>query len=268
MNRRPLSLAFAAGLVGVLAACGSSGGNSAAPQASGGAANSSQGTLTVLAAASLKATFTELADTFESSHPGTDVQLSFAGSSDLVAQLSAGSPGDVFASANEKNMTKAVDAGVVAPDTARLFATNTLTIVTPPGNPKKVATFADLSRNDVDVVVCAPQVPCGTATQKVAKAANITVHAVSEENAVTDVLGKITSGQADAGVVYVTDASGAGDKVVTVPFPESANAVNSYPIATTKEAVEPALAAEFVDLITGPEGRRVLQEAGFGTPKD
>lgn len=268
MSRSLLPLVLAAGLLGVTG-CGSAG-QTPVRQASDGAAasTSTEGTLIVLAAASLHTTFTELADSFESAHPGADVQLSFAGTSDLVAQLSAGSPGDVLASADEKNMAKAVDAGVVAPGIARVFATNTLTIVTPPGNPKEVATFDDLARTDVQVVVCAPQVPCGAATQKVAKAADVTVHAVSEENAVTDVLGKVTSGQADAGVVYTTDASGAGDKVVAVPFAEAADAVNAYPIATTKEAVNPALAQEFVDLITGPEGQRVLRDAGFGAPKE
>ncbi|WP_210424421.1 molybdate ABC transporter substrate-binding protein [Gephyromycinifex aptenodytis] len=265
MNTRPVSLAIAAALVGMLAACGSAATPEAAP--SQGSDQASPQKLTVLAAASLKSTFTDLATTFESTHPGTDVELSFAGSSDLVSQLTAGAPGDVFASADEKNMTKAVDGGVVVSDSPKMFATNTLTIVTPPGNPKKVATFADLARTDLQTVICAPQVPCGSATKKVAEAAGVTVHAVSEENAVTDVLGKVTSGQADAGLVYVTDAAGAGDKVTAVPFPEAATAINRYPIAVTKEAVNPALAAEFVDLVTSEAGQNVLREAGFGSPQ-
>ncbi|MFC9787319.1 molybdate ABC transporter substrate-binding protein [Rhodococcus sp. NPDC127528] len=223
------------------------------------------GEITVFAAASLKSTFTELGKQFEQQHPGTHVKLNFAGSSDLVAQLTQGAPGDVFASADTANMTKATDAGLVA-GTPVDFATNTLTIVTPPGNPAHIATFADLARPDAQVVVCAPQVPCGAATKKIETATGITLHPVSEESSVTDVLGKVTSGQADAGLVYVTDAAGAGDKVTTVAFPESAGAVNTYPIATLKASGNPAAAQEFVALVTGADGRKVLSAAGFATP--
>ena len=140
MSRRPVSLLLAAGLLAALTACGAPG------EAPGSAAQTTAApdtTLTVLAAASLTSTFGELATTFEEEHPGTSVQLSFAGSADLVQQLADGAPGDVLASADEKNMTKAVDAGVVAGDAVRPFASNTLTIVTPPDNPKQIATFAD-----------------------------------------------------------------------------------------------------------------------------
>ena len=114
--------------------------------------------------------------------------------------------------------------------------------------------------------MCAPQVPCGSATQKVEEATNVTLSPVSEENAVTDVLGKITSGQADAGLVYVTDAKTAGDKVAEVPFPESSGAVNTYPIAVLKDAKNATAAQKFVDLVTSPEGQQVLTAAGFAAP--
>lgn len=221
--------------------------------------------LTVFAAASLKTTFTELGERFESDHPGTTVKFNFAGSSDLVAQLTQGAPADVFAAADITNMTKAVDAGVTAGDPVN-FATNTLTIVTPPGNPAGIASFADLADPGAQVVVCAPQVPCGAATEKVEKTAGVTLAPVSEESSVTDVLGKITSGQADAGLVYITDAADAGDKVTAIPFPEAAGAVNTYPIATLREAADPAAAQQFVDLVTGPAGREVLSAAGFAAP--
>lgn len=223
------------------------------------------GDLTVFAAASLKSTFTELGSQFEKSHPGTKVTLNFAGSSDLVAQLSQGAPADVFASADANNMGKAADGGLLDGEPVD-FATNTLTIVTPPGNPKGIASFADLARSGTQVVVCAPQVPCGSATEKVEKATGVTLAPVSEESAVTDVLGKITSGQADAGLVYVTDAAGAGASVTAIPFPESTAAVNTYPIATLSEATNPAAAREFVDLVTGPRGLQVLSAAGFAAP--
>lgn len=223
------------------------------------------GDITVFAAASLKATFTELAATFESENPGTHVEFNFAGSSDLVTQLTQGAPADVFASADTNNMTKAVDGDLTSSDPTN-FATNTLTIVTAPGNPKNVASFADLANPDVVTVICAPQVPCGSATKKVEDATGTTIPAVSEESAVTDVLGKVTSGQADAGLVYVTDAAGAGDKVTAVQFPESSEAVNTYPIAVLKSSGNASTAAAFEALVTGPTGRQVLAEAGFAAP--
>lgn len=226
---------------------------------------SSTGEITVFAAASLKSTFTDLGKQFETDNPDTKVTFSFAGSSDLVTQLTQGAPADVFASADTKNMTKAADAGLLAGDPVD-FATNTLTIVTPPGNPKGIASFADLAKPGTTVVVCAPQVPCGSATEKVEKATGVTLTPVSEESAVTDVLGKITSGQADAGLVYVTDAAGAGDEVTAVPFAESSGAVNTYPIAVLEQSKDSAAAKKFVDLVTGPEGQKILAAAGFAAP--
>lgn len=223
------------------------------------------GVVTVFAASSLKSTFTELGTQFEKHNPGTKVTFNFAGSSDLVAALSQGAPADVFASADTTTMTKAVDGGLVSGDPVA-FATNTLTIVTAPGNPKGIASFADLAAPGNQVVVCAPQVPCGSATEKIEEATGVTLTPVSEESAVTDVLGKITSGQADAGLVYVTDASGAGDKVTAVPFPESAEAVNTYPIAALRGSADPAATQKFIELVTGAPGRNVLSAAGFATP--
>lgn len=223
------------------------------------------GDLTVFAAASLKSTFTDLGAQFEKDNPGTKVTFNFAGSSDLVAQLTQGAPADVFASADTKNMTKVADAGVVAGEPVD-FATNTLTIVTAPGNPKSIEEFADLAKPGNQVVVCAPQVPCGSAAEKIEKATGVALAPVSEESSVTDVLGKVTSGQADAGLVYVTDAKGAGDKVAAIPFPQSSAAVNTYPITTLKDSTNPAAAQKFVELVTGPAGRDVLSKAGFEIP--
>jgi molybdate transport system substrate-binding protein len=251
--------------VTLVAGCASSATESA-PTTSGSASSPGvTGDVTVFAAASLQSTFTELGDQFKKDNPGTDVTFSFAGSSDLVTQLTQGAPADVFASADEKNMAKATDAGLVAGPAVN-FASNTLTIVTMPGNPKGIASFADLAKPGIQVVVCAQQVPCGSATEKVEQATGVKLAPVSEETAVTDVLGKITSGQADAGLVYVTDAAGAGDKVTSVPFPESGGAVNTYPIALLKGAKNTAAAQKFIDLVTGPEGRKVLSAAGFAAP--
>ncbi|WP_265521699.1 molybdate ABC transporter substrate-binding protein [Oerskovia flava] len=226
-------------------------------------------TLTVLAAASLRTVFTDLAESFEADHPDAAVALSFAGSADLGDQILAGAPADVFASADERTMERVVEAGDASDPVA--FATNTLTIVTPPGNPAGVETFADLARPDVQVVVCAPVVPCGAAADQVADAAGVTIHRVSEEASVTDVLGKVTLGEADAGLVYVTDAALAGDDVQVVDLPETGATVNTYPIAvvasaTTAGPEQSALAEAWIDHVTGAAGRAALTDAGFGVP--
>ncbi|MGE2721543.1 molybdate ABC transporter substrate-binding protein [Mycolicibacterium celeriflavum] len=221
--------------------------------------------LMVFAAASLKSAFTEIGAQFEKDRPGTRVEFSFAGSSDLATQLTQGARADVFAAADAANMDKVATAGLLAGDPVN-FASNTLTIIVQPGNPKNVRTFCDLNRGGTSVVVCAPQVPCGSATKKVEQAAGIDLNPVSEESSVTDVLNKVTSGQADAGIVYVTDARGAGARIVEVPIPEAADVVNVYPIATLKDSSQRGLAQGFIAAVTGEAGQRVLSEAGFGRP--
>ena len=247
-------------LVG-LTACGS-GGQSTSSSSSAAPAG---GSLTVYAAASLKKTFTDIGEQFKTDHPGWKVEFTFAGSSDLVTQLTQGAKADVFASADTKNMDKAAKAGLLSGDPVN-FASNTLVIVTAPGNPKKVASFADLAKPDLAVVVCAPQVPCGSATKTVEDTTKVTLNPVSEESSVTDVLTKVTSGQADAGVVYVTDALGVGDKVAEVDFPEASSAVNTYPIAVLKTAADAAAAKRFIDLVTSEAGLKILSQAGFAKP--
>jgi len=261
--RSIVGVAAALSVAALVAGCSPSPTDSASTTS--GATSPTSTAVKVFAAASLKSTFTEMGAQFEKDNPGTTVTFNFAGSSDLVAQLAQGAPADVFASADTKNMTTAVDAGLLTGDPVN-FASNTLTIVTPPGNPRGITSFADLAKPGTQVVVCAPQVPCGSATEKVEQATGVALIPVSEESAVTDVLGKITSGQADAGLVYVTDAQGAGDKVTAIPFPESSGAVNTYPIAVLKESTNPAAAQKFVDLVTGPQGQDVLAAAGFAAP--
>jgi molybdate transport system substrate-binding protein len=146
------------------------------------------------------------------------------------------------------------------------FASNTLVTATAPGNPKKIASFTDLNQPGVSVVVCAVPVPCGSATKRIEDATGVQLHPVSEDPSVTDVLEKVTSGQADAGLVYVTDALTAGDKVTTVKFPQAANAVNTYPIVALKGSKHADLAKKFVDLVTGDTGQKILSQAGFAKP--
>jgi molybdate transport system substrate-binding protein len=245
-------------LLGTAAGCGSD-------DSSGSSGSSEPTTLTVYAASSLTSTFTELGKTFAATHPGVKVSFSFGGSSDLVAQIQQGAPADVFASADTGNMDKAVSAEAVEGEPVD-FASNTLEIAVPPGNPAGVTSLKDLAEPGTKVVVCAPEVPCGAATQEVEQSSNVTLTPVSEEQAVTDVLTKVESGEVDAGLVYVTDVRAAGDKVTGVRFPESSSAVNTYPIAALSDSRHPDLARQFVDLVTGTEGRSVLADAGFAKP--
>lgn len=261
-------LAGAAALSLALAGCASAAPSPAPSQTSAAPETSAppaETTLTVFAAASLTKTFTELGKTFEAEHAGVTVSFNFAGSSDLVAQIQQGAPADVFASADEKNMTKATDESLIAGEPV-IFATNVLSIAVPPDNPAKITGLADLAKDGVKLVICAPEVPCGAATVKVAEAAGLTLKPVSEEAKVTDVLAKVASGDADAGLVYATDVAGAEGKVLGIDFPESAGAVNKYPIGALAGSANAALAAEFVALVTGTTGQQVLADAGFGKP--
>lgn len=218
-------------------------------------------TLTVFAAASLHQAFTEIADRFEDEHDGVEVRLSFGGSSDLAAQIVEGAPSDVFAAADERTMAQVTGAAddALAPE---IIATNTLQIAaTPDGS---VTSADDLTDPGTKVVVCAPQVPCGAATRVLLAKNGMRISAVSEEQSVTDVLGKVTSGEADAGLVYRTDVVAAGSAVRGIDVPGADEVVNRYPAV----ALDPGddLAAEFVAFVSGPVGRRLLTEAGFGAP--
>lgn len=241
----------------LLAGCGSGG--------SAGKAAHKTTTLRVYAASSLTKTFQQIGDAFEKEHEGVEVEFVFGGSSDLVAQLQQGAPGDVFASADTANMDKLTGASLGEGDPQN-FATNTLEIAVPPDNPARITSFADLAKKGVQVDVCAPEVPCGAATVKMEAATGITLKPVSQEQAVTDVLAKVGSGEADAGLVYVTDVKGAGDSVKGVPFPEASKVVNTYPIVALKSSKHAALAKDLVDSVVGAEGQSVLQAAGFAKP--
>ncbi len=262
--KRLLGTTAAALLVLTTAACGGS--DDSGGSGDGGASASPESTtLTVFAASSLTTTFTELGTTFEESHDGVKVTFSFGGSSDLVAQIQQGAPADVFASADTANMDKATADDLVEGDPVD-FASNTLEIAVPPDNPAGVASLQDLAKAGTKVVVCAPEVPCGAAAQKVEDAASLTLKPVSEEQSVTDVLNKVETGEADAGLVYVTDVKAAGDKVEGVTFPESSSGVNTYPIGALADSENADLAQEFVDLVTGADGQAVLAAAGFAKP--
>lgn len=224
------------------------------------------GTLTIYAAASLKTTFDELRTQFQAEHPDLDFpEITYDGSSVLVTQLTEGAQADIFASADTNNMTKAVDADLVA-GTPVDFATNTLEIAVAPGNPKGITGLADLAGPEIVTVLCQAEVPCGNASKKVLEAAGVTVTPSSEEQNVTAVRTKVETGEADAGLIYKTDVNSAAGKVEGVEFPEAADAVNRYPIAVLSRSANAEAAQAFLDLVTGAQGQQVLTDAGFGAP--
>lgn len=226
---------------------------------------SSGPSITVFAAHSLEPSFTEIANQFKTDNPGTRVSLNFGSSAELATQLTQGATADVFASANAAQMDKVAQAGLLAGNPVD-FASNTLVIATHPGNPEKIASFADLTRDGLKVVICQQEVPCGAATHTVEDITKVQLTPRSEEPDVTGVLTKVITGEADAGVVYLTDALHAGDKVTMVTFPQADDAVNTYPIAVLRNAPQAELARKFVDLVTGAAGWKVLDAAGFGKP--
>jgi len=232
---------------------------------SGSQPGQATGKIVVFAAASLKSAFTKIGEQFKADNPGSSVDFEFAGSSELATQLTQGATADVFASADTAQMDMVAKAGLLAGDPTK-FASNTLVIVTAPGNPKKIVSFADLTKPGLNVVVCQKPVPCGSATQRIEDSTGVRVNPVSEELSVTDVLNKVTTGQADAALVYVTDALSAGNKVTTVNFPEAVRAVNIYPISVLKKAPQPALAQKFVAMVTSDTGQKILAQSGFAEP--
>ena len=252
-----------------LAACGGSASNSSTGAASGaasasasGGAGKATGKVTVLAAASLQGAFEEIEKTVEKDNPGLDVTFDFQGSQDLVSSLAGGNSADVLATANNSTMKTAAEQKLVGDQTE--FATNVLTLIVPKGNPKKI-TGLDSSLDGANLVICAPEVPCGEATQKLSSALGVTLNPASEEQKVTDVRGKVESGEADAGIVYTTDAAAAKDKADKIDIPDG-GVVNHYPIAQTASPENAAGAKVFIDAVTGKTGQEVLAKYGFGKP--
>jgi molybdate transport system substrate-binding protein len=237
-----------------LSACGGVDG------ATGGSAIS--GKVVVLAASSLTETFTELGEAFEAQHPGTRVTFSFAASSELATQIEEGAPADVFASASPTTMALVSDAGDTADDPVT-FVRNTLQIAVPAGNPAGVTGLADFAKKDLIIALCAPEVPCGAAADKVFAAAKVTPEPDTLEADVKATLGKVSLGEVDAALVYKTDVLAAGGKVEGIDFQDAADAVNEYPIAVLADAPNPKAAQAFFDLVRSAAGRKVLAEAGF-----
>jgi len=223
------------------------------------------GTVTVFAAASLTEVFTELGEQLELQHPGLDVRFNFAGSSALATQLTQGAPADVFASADTEQMDVVTNNGLVSTAPA-LFATNVLEIAVPAGNPGGITGLADLADPEKTIALCAAEVPCGAAAEQVFDAAGLTAAPDTLEEDVKAALTKVTLGEVDAALVYATDVQAAGSAVEGIEFPESADAVNGYPICPLTGAPNPAGARAFVELVGSAAGQEALTAAGFGTP--
>ena len=223
------------------------------------------GDVTVFAAASLTAAYTEIGDAFMTEYPDSRVTFNFAASSDLVTQINEGAPADVFASADQANMTKLTDAGGAAGE-PQVFATNSLQIIVEPGNPKGITGVADLAKSDVIYVTCAPEVPIGKYAAQVLTSAGVTATPASLEENVKGIVTKVTLGEADAGIVYKTDVIAAGDKAEGVEIPADINVTATYPVVATKHAPNAEGAQAFVDFVVGEQGQKILASYGFTAP--
>jgi molybdate transport system substrate-binding protein len=260
---RVLAGVCAAGAL-VLAGCGSS---SSSTPGSGGtaAAGKISGKVVVFAATSLTDAFDKIGAQFEKANPGVTVTFNYNGSSSLATSINQGAPADVFASASPTNMKTVTDAGD-ATGTPQIFTRNTGEIMVETGNPLKIKSVSDLANPKVKVVVCAPEVPCGALAQKIFTNAGVTVKPVSEETNVGGVVTKVTLGEADAGVVYVTDVKENESKAEGVPIPASQNDITEYPIVQVKGAPNASAAKAFISYVLGPNGQQVLASFGFLPP--
>ncbi|MBG6056217.1 molybdate transport system substrate-binding protein [Salinibacterium sp. CAN_S4] len=223
------------------------------------------GTVTVFAAASLTDTFGAIADAFEREHPGVAVALNFGGSSALATQIVEGAPADVFAAASESTMTPVADAALVDGDPT-VFVTNTLEIAVPAGNPAGVTGLSDFANPALSIAICAAEVPCGAASATVFDGAGIVPAPDTLEQDVKAVLTKVELGEVDAGLVYRTDVLAAGPEVDGIAFPEASTALGKYPIAQLAASTNQDAAAAFIAYVLSPAGKKVLDDAGFGTP--
>ena len=222
------------------------------------------GTVNV-AAASLTEASKKAGGDFEAKHGAARVLFNFAGSPTLVTQLTQGAQADVFASADQPNMQKALDAGLCE-NRPQVFASNRLEIVVGAGNPKHIAGLADLARSGLLVVLAAPAVPAGRYAGEALQSAGVKVTPVSQETDVKAVVSKVALGEADAGIVYVTDVRSGGAKVAGVPIPDPQNVVAQYPVVELKSATSAGSAKAFIDFLLGAQGQKDLAAFGFGPP--
>lgn len=269
MRRTPRLLISSVAVVGFLAAsCGSdsdSVSTTAAAVTTGIAEPAVSGDVTVFAASSLTEAFTEIGDAFTAANPDAKVVFNFAGSGDLVTQIGQGAPADVFVPADDANMTKLIDAGENVGEPISI-ARNSMEIIVEKGNPRAITSVADLAQDGLIVVLCADTVPCGKNAAKVLANAGVTVTPASLEDKVKGVVTKVTTGEADAGIVFVTDVNSAGGDAEGVAIPDDVNVISNYPIVITKEAPNAEAGQAFIDFVASPAGKAILATYGFLAP--
>ena len=264
---QPAAVVLLALAVGLAAAgCGSSG--------SGSGASPSSVKLTVFAAASLNKVFPQIAAQFQKTHPGVTFSFNFAGTDTLTTQIEQGAPADVFAGASTKYATELAGKGLI--DAPRTFATNRLVVIVPASDPAHIHSLRDLTKRGIKLVIGDATVPIGSYTRKVlgnleaaygpGYSGKVLNNVASEALDVTSILTAVSTGNADAGFVYVTDARSAGGKVTTIGLPAAAQAVASYPVAAVKASKNAAVAAQFTAFVLGPQAQALLAGAGFGPP--
>jgi len=223
------------------------------------------GSLVVFAATSLTDAFNKIGEEFKAAHPGVTVKFNYNGSSSLATQITQGAPADVFASASPTNMKTVTDQNL-ASTTPKIFTANQGEIMVEAGNPSHIKSLSDLANPALKVVTCAPQVPCGALATQIFKNAGVTVKPVSQEQNVGGVVTKVTLGEADAGIVYVTDVKANGTKTAGVTIPANENNTTNYPIAEVKGAPNPTAASAFISFVLGSSGQQVLKSLGFLPP--
>jgi molybdate transport system substrate-binding protein len=227
--------------------------------------NAVTGNITVMAASSLTESFNQIGRDFEAAHPGSKVIFNYGGSSGLATQINQGFAADVFAAASPATMKTVTDAGN-GDGTPAVFVRNQLVIAVPKGNPKGITGLADLTKSGLKVALCAEQVPCGAAAKKALAGANVKLTPVTLEQDVKQALSKVKLGEVDAALVYRTDAKASTSDVDGIEFPESAGAINDYPIVVLKGAPNKAGAAAFIAYVQSDKGKAVLTQAGFQSP--
>ena len=266
MRRITACFAVLLAATALLSGCGvddsGTSGSSGSPSASESSAIT--GTINVFAAASLQDAFTTLGKQFEAANAGTKVVFNFGPSSGLAEQIGQGAPADVFASASTSTMDEVVTGGEATAPTN--FVANTMEIAVPPDNPAAITSVDDLAKKGVKVALCQADVPCGASALTVFENAGITVTPVTEEIDVKATLAKVSLGEVDAGVVYVTDVLAEGDAVMGIEIPADVNASTTYPIATLTSSENQETAQAFVDYVLSPDGAAVLTAAGFSKP--
>jgi molybdate transport system substrate-binding protein len=229
------------------------------------AAPKPSGEITVFAASSLTESFDAIAKQFKKKYPDVSVKFDYDASSNLATQINQGAPADVFASADRDNLQKTIDAGTVTPPPV-VFAKNRLEIAVEKGNPKKIKGLADLQKSGLVVVLCADQVPCGKYAAQSLAMAGVTINPSSKEENAKATLSKVSIGEADASIVYVTDVKASKGAASGVEIADKQNVIATYPMGVAKESQNATAAKAWVQFVTSKDGQKTLRRFGFLPP--